>query len=107
MQSRRPLGRRVPARRDCDAAGQYSLYSDAVADENYLRGVQESDSDGRVSFTSIFPGCYAGRWPHVHFEVYPSLARATGAQNKMRTSQLAKVTGSNESGYTARLTVPV
>ena len=35
------------------------------------------------------PGGYAGRWPHVHFEVYPSLADATSASNKLRTSQLA------------------
>ena len=26
--------------------GNYSLYSEAVADENYLRGVQETDADG-------------------------------------------------------------
>jgi len=42
-----------------------------------------------VSFTSIFPGCYAGRWPHIHFEVYPSLTGATRVSNKIATSQLA------------------
>ncbi|HSV37829.1 MAG TPA: intradiol ring-cleavage dioxygenase [Nocardioidaceae bacterium] len=73
----------------CDRDGNYSMYSDAVADENYLRGVQGADSDGRVTFTTIFPGCYSGRWPHIHFEVYPSLDDATSAQNRMRTSQLA------------------
>jgi len=26
------------------------------------------------SFTSIFPACYSGRWPHIHFEVYPNRA---------------------------------
>jgi len=73
----------------CDRDGNYSMYSEAVVDENYLRGVQETDSDGRVEFTSIFPACYAGRWPHVHFEVYRSLADATSSTNKLRTSQLA------------------
>ena len=58
-------------------------------DENYLRGVQETDEDGWVEFTTIFPACYAGRWPHVHFEVYESLDAATSVSNKLRTSQLA------------------
>src|SRR6185369_5639030 len=44
----------------CDRDGQYSLYSAGVTGENYLRGVQVSDSDGMVSFTTIFPGCYSG-----------------------------------------------
>jgi protocatechuate 3,4-dioxygenase beta subunit len=73
----------------CDRDGNYSMYSEAAADQNYLRGVQEADSAGRVEFTSIFPACYDGRWPHMHFEVYPSLADATSATNRLRTSQLA------------------
>ena len=55
----------------CDRDGLYSLYSSGVTAQNYLRGVQETDSSGSLSFTTIFPGCYAGRMPHVHFEVYP------------------------------------
>jgi protocatechuate 3,4-dioxygenase beta subunit len=39
--------------------------------------------------TKIFPGCYSGRWPHVHFEVYPSVDVATSGANKVATSQLA------------------
>jgi protocatechuate 3,4-dioxygenase beta subunit len=73
----------------CDRDGNYSMYSEAVADENYLRGVQETDAQGRVEFTSIFPACYSGRWPHMHFEVYQSLDDATSYTNKLRTSQLA------------------
>ncbi len=73
----------------CDQAGQYSLYSQAIAKENYLRGVQETDTKGQVSFTTIFPACYDGRWPHIHFEVYPSLAKATNSANKIATSQMA------------------
>ena len=42
-----------------------------------------------MSFTSIFPACYSGRWPHIHFEVYPSLSAATSAGTKLKTSQLA------------------
>jgi len=73
----------------CDRAGNYSLYSNGVTAEDYLRGVQQADSNGKVTFTSIFPACYAGRWPHIHFEVYPSLATATSASNAINTSQLA------------------
>jgi protocatechuate 3,4-dioxygenase beta subunit len=73
----------------CDRDGRYSLYSEGVTQENYLRGVQEAGGDGSVRFTSIYPGAYAGRWPHVHFEVYPGLEAATTASGKLRTSQLA------------------
>jgi protocatechuate 3,4-dioxygenase beta subunit len=71
----------------CDRDGKYSLYD--VEDQNYLRGVQEADASGAVSFTSVYPACYAGRWPHVHFEVYPNLASATSSDNAITTSQLA------------------
>ncbi len=73
----------------CDQNGLYSMYGQGVTGENYLRGVQVTDANGAVRFTSIFPAAYSGRWPHVHFEVYPSLADATSASNKLRTSQLA------------------
>jgi protocatechuate 3,4-dioxygenase beta subunit len=73
----------------CDRDGNYSMYSDAAADENYLRGVQEADADGNLEFTTIYPGAYSGRWPHIHFEVYESLDAATSATTKLRTSQLA------------------
>ncbi|MER6130452.1 intradiol ring-cleavage dioxygenase [Streptomyces sp. NPDC001815] len=73
----------------CDREGNYSLYSDGVTEENYLRGVQETDAKGQVTFTSIFPACYTGRWPHIHFEVYGSLEDATSATSITATSQLA------------------
>jgi protocatechuate 3,4-dioxygenase beta subunit len=73
----------------CDRDGQYSLYSQAVTDQNYLRGVQATDANGVATFTSIFPACYSGRWPHIHFEVYPSIARATDQANRIATSQIA------------------
>ncbi len=73
----------------CDRDGNYSLYSQAAASQNYLRGVQEAGDDGIVTFTSIFPACYSGRWPHIHFEVYRNLAAATDDANKIATSQIA------------------
>ncbi len=71
----------------CTADGRYSIYE--IEDQNYLRGVQVADDAGRIGFTSIFPGCYAGRWPHAHFEVYDSLEAATAGSSATKTSQLA------------------
>jgi protocatechuate 3,4-dioxygenase beta subunit len=73
----------------CDREGNYSMYSDAASGENYLRGVQAADADGRLRFTSIFPGAYSGRWPHVHFEVFSDVDAATGGGTPIATSQLA------------------
>lgn len=73
----------------CDREGRYSMYTDGAEDENYLRGVQIADADGMVSFTSIFPACYSGRWPHIHFEVYPDRDSITDVANAIATSQVA------------------
>ena len=133
----------------CDRTGRYSMYSSGLGSENYLRGVQVADAKGVLRFTSIFPGAYDGRWPHIHFHVFDSAGQATNGRNARVTSQLAlpesicdevytvsgyessarnldrsslssdmvfrdgvdlqlaKVTGSNSAGYTARLTVGV
>lgn len=84
-----PLAGRAIYLWHCDRGGLYSLYSAGATSQNYLRGVQETNAQGQVTFTTIFPGCYSGRWPHMHFEIYPSLATATSAGNKIATSQLA------------------
>lgn len=73
----------------CDAQGRYSMYSSGVTAENYLRGVQTTDGSGNVTFQTIVPGCYAGRVPHMHFEIYPSVTAASSYANKIKTSQLA------------------
>jgi protocatechuate 3,4-dioxygenase beta subunit len=83
----------------CDANGLYSMYSQGATNENYLRGVQAADNSGVVTFTSIFPACYAGRWPHIHYEVYPTLADATSASNLLATSQLALTKEASEAVY--------
>ena len=56
--------------------------------------------------------CYAGRWPHMHFEVYQSLDSATSYQNKLRASQLALPQDVCDDvyatdGYTVSLDIPV
>jgi protocatechuate 3,4-dioxygenase beta subunit len=73
----------------CDQAGRYSMYSQGVTNENYLRGVQAVAADGIATFQSVFPACYSGRWPHIHFEVYPSVDKASDVANKIATSQIA------------------
>ncbi|MGY1682345.1 dioxygenase family protein [Geodermatophilus sp. SYSU D01176] len=73
----------------CSREGGYSLYSAGIEDQNYLRGVQVADADGLVRFTSVFPACYDGRWPHVHVEVYPDQGSTTDAANAIATSQVA------------------
>src|SRR5699024_10959620 len=73
----------------CDAQGRYSMYTEGVEDETYLRGIQVTGADGDAAFTTIVPGCYAGRWPHIHFEIYPDLDSATDVSNAIATSQVA------------------
>ena len=73
----------------CNRDGAYSLYSEGVTDENYLRGVQATDANGTATFSSIFPACYSGRWPHIHFEVYESVTNATSNGQIVKTSQIA------------------
>lgn len=71
----------------CDRDGKYSLYD--LPNESYLRGVGVTDANGQITFTTIFPGCYAGRWPHMHFEVFSSLTTATSGRYAALVSQLA------------------
>jgi protocatechuate 3,4-dioxygenase beta subunit len=57
----------------CDAAGNYSEYSQPGFDgtgQTFLRGVQTTDSGGQVTFTTIYPGWYAGRATHIHVDVF-------------------------------------
>ena len=73
----------------CDRDGNYSMYSAAAANENYLRGVQDSDANGTVTFQSIFPAAYPRRWPHIHFEVYGDVGAAVSSGTTIATSQIA------------------
>ena len=83
----------------CDREGRYSMYSQGAEKENYLRGVQATDDSGTATFTSIFPGCYSGRWPHIHFEVYEKVADATASGPIVKTSQIALPKAACESVY--------
>jgi len=89
-----------------DAEGRYSMYSQGVENENYLRGVQPTDSAGTASFTTVVPGCYDGRWPHIHFEVYRSTAEATSDGQIVKTSQIALPQATCEQVYQDAATYP-
>ncbi|MDZ4046267.1 MAG: 3,4-dioxygenase subunit beta, partial [Rhodoglobus sp.] len=119
----------------CNNQGEYSLYSSGLENENYLRGVQQVDDAGTVTFTSIFPGCYDGRWPHSPIvktsqialpqeacaAVYATTGYEQSTSNLSRTSlssdnvfgedggihQLATMSGTAASGFTASLTIAV
>ena len=73
----------------CDREGKYSMYDSGLQNENYLRGVQEADANGQVTFKTIYPGAYSGRWPHIHFEVFESMSNATAAGQVLAVSQIA------------------
>ena len=88
----------------CDRQGNYSLYTAAA--ESYLRGVQVTDAAGQVTFTTIFPGCYDGRWPHIHFEVFSSLSNALSGRYAVLTSQLAMPAATCATIYADTTTYP-
>lgn len=52
----------------CDASGNYSQYGSQNG-QTYLRGIQTTNSNGEVTFTTIYPGWYQGRATHIHVEV--------------------------------------
>lgn len=60
----------------CDKDGNYSEYggsgmqSTNYTSVHFLRGRQVTDAKGLVTFTSVFPGWYSGRAPHIHVHVY-------------------------------------
>jgi protocatechuate 3,4-dioxygenase beta subunit len=52
----------------CDATGNYSQYGTQTA-QTYLRGIQTTNANGDVTFTTVYPGWYQGRATHIHVEV--------------------------------------
>jgi protocatechuate 3,4-dioxygenase beta subunit len=57
----------------CDASGNYSEYAQPGYNgtgQTFLRGLQTSDSNGQVTFNTIYPGWYMGRATHIHVQVF-------------------------------------
>lgn len=85
----------------CDREGRYSIYDSGLEGENFLRGVQEADANGQVTFATVFPGAYNGRWPHIHFEVFESMSNATSAGQILKVSQIALTEAACTDAYAA------
>ncbi|WP_437777311.1 protocatechuate 3,4-dioxygenase [Sorangium sp. So ce1097] len=103
----------------CDADGNYSGFDDQDSStpytraierapenpERFCRGVQLTDRNGIVGFTSIWPGWYAGRPVHVHL-----VARINGPTTRLLTTQLyfdaelSRQVYTSEAAYRARST---
>jgi protocatechuate 3,4-dioxygenase beta subunit len=66
----------------CDKDGNYSEYGSS-ASKHFLRGRQLTDQTGLVTFSSIYPGWYPGRAPHVHVEVL------SNTEKSLLTTQIA------------------
>lgn len=65
----------------CDAAGVYSDVSQQNSrGQRFLRGYQLSDANGRVQFTTIYPGWYQGRAVHLHFKVRTNPTSTSGLE---------------------------
>jgi len=77
----------------CNAQGVYSDVQASTNDngadlrgENFLRGYQYTDANGKVSFTTIYPGWYSGRAVHIHVKV--RVFDASGNVTTEATTQL-------------------
>jgi protocatechuate 3,4-dioxygenase beta subunit len=81
----KPLANHVVYIWQCDAAGTYSIYE--RPESNNLRGAGITDADGIVRFITVFPGCYSGRWPHIHFEIFANTDKAVSGDASLLTSQ--------------------
>lgn len=85
----------------CNADGEYSVYSAGNngnhSGQTFLRGAQISNSSGQVTFTTIYPGRYAGRATHIHVEIYSNSSFNT----LLKTSQFAFPEDINDAVYAA------
>lgn len=59
----------------CDKDGNYSEYGN-VSTVHFLRGRQTTDAAGNVGFTTVFPGWYSGRAPHIHVHVFSATGKS-------------------------------
>jgi len=94
----------------CDKDGYYSEYGGTgmqqadFTNNHFLRGRQVTDANGKVAFTSIFPGWYSGRATHIHVHIYNadgnSLLVTQIAFPEGSNSAVNQVNASSENGYT-------
>ncbi len=69
-----PLGGAMVELWQCDADGVYSDAVDRIQNldtsgKKFLRGYQTTNKDGIAKFTTIYPGWYPQRTPHIHYKI--------------------------------------
>ena len=92
-----PLANAVVDVWHCDALGVYSDVQGNTGD--FLRGTQRTDSAGKATFTTVYPGWYQGRAVHIHFKVRTDPDADTGF---ILTSQLFFDDELNRTIFTSR-----
>jgi protocatechuate 3,4-dioxygenase beta subunit len=63
--------------------------------KTYLRGIQTTDANGHVKFTTVYPGWYQGRATHIHVEVTQNGRSLKVTQIAFPDAVNAEVYGSN------------
>jgi protocatechuate 3,4-dioxygenase beta subunit len=94
----------------CDKDGYYSEYGGTAMQTkdftsvHFLRGRQVTDTNGQVSFQSIFPGWYQGRATHIHLHIYNSAGKSLLVTQiafpEASDSAVVLVNASTANGYT-------
>lgn len=87
-----------------DAVGNYSQYGTQAA-QTFLRGIQRTDADGSVTFTTIYPGWYQGRATHIHVEV--TINGASVKATQMAFPESINATVHTSGAYASRGTNPM
>lgn len=75
----------------CDVAGEYSQYGNS-RQQTFLRGIQTTNTNGQVTFLTVYPGWYQGRATHIHVEV-------TANGRSVKVTQLAFPESVNDEVY--------
>lgn len=94
----------------CDKDGYYSEYGGTqmqtvdYTDQHFLRGRQVADANGKVAFTSIFPGWYQSRATHIHVHIYSSSGKSLLVTQiafpEGSSSAVVAVNAASDYGYT-------
>ncbi len=83
----------------CDKDGNYSYYG-SYTNSYFLRAAQTTNACGEVTFTTVFPGWYSGRHPHLHLAV--ALGTTSEAVTQMAWPQSVLTNVYSSSLYSAR-----
>lgn len=71
------------------ASGNGNIDDESNLDKTFLRGLQQSDDDGVVTFDTLFPGHYTGRATHIH--VISTLDATVNANETISGGSIAHV----------------